>query len=401
MKPHVLLLAGLGLATIGAVGCRHERPAQSVMFGQPTVQTDADDYDLADIQAAGELIAVTLSGPDTYYEYRGQGFGIQFLMAEEFARRIGARLRMEIAPDTTALLACLTAGEADLIAFETFAQTDSMKDTPEGCLSCGPGWMVRKGSPLLALAIDKWYDTQTRQRLLAIEQARLNPKTKARRHPRPVMMNRQRGIISPYDELFIRYAAVVGWDWRLLAAQCYQESGFDARAVSWAGAKGLMQLMPATAARFGLPASNLFEAENNVAAASRYLAWLNNLFSDVGHPQERIRFVLAAYNGGEGHVRDAMSLALRDGRDATRWAEVQPYVLRLSEPRYYRDPLVRCGYLRGSETVDYVQQIQARWASYRGAARPAAMPPTLPPSASKPSKIKSRSAFELRDSVKE
>lgn len=388
----------LGLLLLVLCACRRERPAPSIMFGQPASQTAADDYDLPDIQAAGELIAVTLSGPDTYYEYRGQGFGIQFMMAESFARSVGARLRMEIAPDNAALVAKLLSGEADLVALDRDTLSDNkMAGDGKSLTVCGPGWLVRKGSPQLSEAVSRWYSPDTRQQLLAAEKARLQPKAQPRRRPRPVMMDRSHGVISPYDHLFRQYAATVGWDWRLLAAQCYQESGFDPRAVSWAGACGLLQLMPATAARFGLGTNQLYDAESNVATATRYLSYLNKLFADVGHPAERISFVLAAYNGGEGHVRDAMALARRDGRDATRWNVVEPYVVGLSEPRYYRDPLVRFGYLRGSETADYVRQIQSRWASYRGAAHPSPMISPLPSSSSRTSRVRDRSAFELHD----
>jgi membrane-bound lytic murein transglycosylase MltF len=74
------------------------------MFGPADDGAAGEAYDLSDVQAAGELIAVTLSGPDTYYEYRGQGFGLEFSLAQAFANSIGARLRMEMASDTAQLL---------------------------------------------------------------------------------------------------------------------------------------------------------------------------------------------------------------------------------------------------------------------------------------------------------
>lgn len=363
--------------------CHRDKHTPSVMFGQAEVEASAD-YDLADIQAAGELIAVTLSGPDTYYEYRGRGFGLQFEMAQAFARSIGTRLRMEMAPDTAELLHRLNAGEADLIALE---------------LDTATHWKVRSTSPELAAAICRWWKPDTRERFLAAEQARLQS---ARRAPatrllRPPMLSRASGIISSYDNLFIRHAATAGVDWRLMAAQCYQESAFNPRAVSWAGAQGLMQIMPGTAAHLGLDASDVFEPEKNVAAAARYLRELNASFADIPHPSERIRFVLAAYNGGVGHVRDAMALTAKNGNDSHRWADVDTYILRLAEPRYYRDPAVKNGYLRGTETSDYVRQILQRWNYYRGAAHPSAIIPSPANGkhASTPSRIRPRSDFEL------
>ena len=66
-----------------------------------------------------------------------------------------------------------------------------------------------------------------------------------------------------------------------------------------------------------------------------------------------------------------MSLAQKNGRDPHRWDEVSDYVLKLSTPEYYRDPVVKHGYMRGSETVNYVARIRNRWAQYRGFARAA------------------------------
>lgn len=207
------------------------------------------------------------------------------------------------------------------------------------------------------------------------------------------MLSRQKGIISQWDTYFIRYSSVIGWDWRLLAAQCYQESAFDHHAVSWAGAQGLMQLMPATAARMGLSLAQVFDPERNIDGAVRYLRLLLNEFSDIHNRQERINFVLAAYNGGVGHVRDAMALASKHGRNPQRWDDVDVFILHLSEPASYRDPVVKYGYLRGSETSGYVRQIMARWASYRGAA-PAHHSSGAPlPSSNKDSRVRSRSEF--------
>lgn len=376
------------------------------MFGQPEEVAAPAAYDLTDIQAAGELIAVTLSGPDTYYEYRGRGFGLEFEMAEAFARSIGTRLRMEMAADTATLLQRLANGEADLVAFQldsaavcqmTSASQDAVPSSSLN-LSLPSRWLVRSNSPELAAAISNWWKPDTREQFLLAEaqRRRSNSGRRTVRAIRPPMLSRSKGVISNYDDLFIRHAATAGVDWRLLAAQCYQESAFNPRAVSWAGAQGLMQIMPGTAAHLGLSAGEVFEPEKNIAAAARYLRELSSTFSDVGERRERLNFMLAAYNGGVGHVRDAMALAAKNGHDAHRWSNVEPYILGLSEPRYYRDPVVKNGYLRGSETYTYVRQIHERWAYYRGSARPSSTP--VVPAASRgsgTSRVRPRSEFGL------
>ena len=193
---------------------------------------------------------------------------------------------------------------------------------------------------------------------------------KVRRRIFSPMLDRKGGIISHYDGYFQQYSRDVRWDWRLMAAQCYQESTIDPQAVSFAGAKGLMQIMPGTADHLGVSRSKLYDPETNIAAAAKLIKELQQAFSDIGDNYERTNFVLASYNGGSFHIRDAMALAKRDGRNPHRWAEVAPYVLKLATPQYYNDPIVKYGYMRGSETVDYVRKIRERHAGYQGVKSP-------------------------------
>lgn len=366
------------VSTILFLSCKEESHKPSVMFGQADTQKEATAYDLEDIQASGELIAATLSSPETYYEYRGEGFGVEYEMAKSFASHIGARLRVEVVQDSVELMHKLTSGEADLVLTV-------------------PKWQIRPSSPQLTSALSAWWQDDLRERTQLAERQRLAPRNRIRRLSRPPMLSREKGIICSYDGLFQRYASVAGMDWRLMAAQCYQESAFDPKAVSWAGAQGLMQIMPGTAANLGLAASAVYEPAQNIAAAARYLAELQVTFSDIHERTERLCFVLAAYNGGASHVRDAMALAQQYGGNPHRWNDVDKYILLLSQPRYYRDPVVRAGYLRGSETSDYVRQIMARWSQYRGVAHPAPLVPQKE-NYKRNTRIRSREEF-LNDSI--
>ena len=184
-----------------------------------------------------------------------------------------------------------------------------------------------------------------------------------RSHPASPILNAAAGQISKYDHLIKRYAHEVGWDWRLLAAQAYQESGFDPQAISWMGAQGLMQLMPSTARSFGV--HNVFDPEQNLRGAAAFIKTLQQRYASVP-ADERINFILAAYNAGPGHVDDARSLAKKKGRNPDVWqGNVADIVLRMSDSSYYNDPVCRHGYFRGSETYNYVGNIQERWSVYR------------------------------------
>lgn len=313
------------------------------------------DFDLDEIQAGGELIVLTLSGPDTYYDYRGRQLGAQYMLARRFADRLGVRLRVDVCRDTTDMLQRLAAGDADLIAYPL--RHDSL------------GWVVGPDKDDLLRELKAWYRPKLMAEVKREERFLLSTRSVRRRVYSP-MLNRAGGVISHYDALFVRYCQPIRWDWRLMAAQCYQESTFDPRATSWAGARGLMQIMPSTADHLGLPRDRMYDPESSIAAAAKYIHELEAHFSQVRSQQERVCFVLASYNGGRHHIADAMALARRDGRNPHLWREVAPYVLKLSNPRYYRDPVVTSGYMRGSETVEYVSRIMQRWDTYRGVHTP-------------------------------
>jgi membrane-bound lytic murein transglycosylase F len=164
------------------------------------------------------------------------------------------------------------------------------------------------------------------------------------------------GRVSPYDDLFRQAARDTGLDWRLLAALSFQESRFDPTAVSWAGAHGLMQLLPSTA---GVSARALHDPDVNVPLGARHLRMLYDLYEDVPEP-ERLRFALAAYNCGQGHLDDARRLSSLLGKDPDVWeGSVRESLLLLRQPNFHR--MVRYGYVRGNETVAYVREVERRY----------------------------------------
>ncbi|MAC15809.1 MAG: ABC transporter substrate-binding protein [Alcanivorax sp.] len=167
--------------------------------------------------------------------------------------------------------------------------------------------------------------------------------------------------ISPYDELVKSEALKYGLDWRLITSQMYQESRFNPKARSFAGAQGLLQVMPRTGRQLGY--SNLTRPENGVAAGVAYMDWLEQRFPARLDLAEKLYFTLAAYNAGHGHVEDARRLAERLGKDPDKWfGNVEEAMLLLSRPEYARQ--ARYGYVRGAEPVKYVRQIKNRYLGY-------------------------------------
>ena len=173
-------------------------------------------------------------------------------------------------------------------------------------------------------------------------------------------------VISAYDNLIRNISEEEGHDWRLMSAIAYHESRFTPDITSRSGAKGLMQLMPATSRLMGVPPGKEQDPEESIKAAVKYIANMQRTFSKVTDKEEQAKFILAAYNCGIGHVTDAMALAEKYGRNRYLWEHhVAHYMLLKSNKEYYQDPVCKNGYLRGSDTYEFVREILARAELYK------------------------------------
>ena len=174
------------------------------------------------------------------------------------------------------------------------------------------------------------------------------------------------GQFSVYDNVIKKESQKYGLDWRLVASIIYQESRFSPDVQSWAGAVGLMQLMPETAQSFGVDTTRITSPRENIRGGLKFLEWLNNqLKEQVPDQEERLRFVLASYNVGLGHVLDAMRLAEKYGKNPQKWDDVSYYLLNKSKPKFFNDPVVKYGYCRGEEPYNYVNEILERYEHYK------------------------------------
>lgn len=231
-------------------------------------------------------------------------------------------------------------------------------------------WGVRCGADSLLDTINQWIEkfTQTRKYKLLYTKYFKN-KRSTENNFEGFMSTTNEGRISPFDDIIKDYAKGLHWDWRLLASLIYQESRFNPQAKSWAGAFGLMQLMPATAARFSV--DSLSSPAQQIQGGVRYLQWVNKqLKADVPDSAERIFFILASYNAGLGHVKDAIRLTKKYNRDPKIWKNnVEYFLFEKSNPKYYLDKVVKNGYLRGHETKNHVNQTIERYQHYKNLIR--------------------------------
>ncbi|RMD49583.1 MAG: lytic transglycosylase F, partial [Ignavibacteria bacterium] len=227
-------------------------------------------------------------------------------------------------------------------------------------------WAVRKSSPALLDTVNSWIKKMRRKsEYYVIYNKYYKNRVAYARRRRSDLFAMESGKISQYDDILKKYSVQLGWDWRILASQVYQESQFDPNAKSWAGAVGLMQLMPETAKHYGV--ENPRDPVQSLHAGLKYELWLDNFWKDyIEDKDERMKFVLASYNIGFGHILDAMKLAEKYGANPKIWFDnVEKYLLLKSKKKYYNDPVVRNGYCNGKETVKYVREIIDRFKHYR------------------------------------
>lgn len=258
---------------------------------------------------------------------------------------------------------------------------DNMKDSLWYVLPCGQGWCINYGHQDLQAVIDSVCatDSITGKPLFAhsLKQIRKVKRKNIKVKYRSAIGEK---CLSEYDDIFKKEAARYDWDWRMLAAISFCESQFNTYAESGRGAKGLMQMMPATASRFGMEVDeDINDPEKSVEVACRYLKYLeraltNKVLTTVypelenaskATPEQRqilqgnlLAMILASYNAGMGHVYDAIMLADALGYNPAVWSNnVETCLSFKTDPKYYKMPVVQSGKFNSGHTLAYVNNV--------------------------------------------
>jgi len=436
------------------------------------IQERKKQIDLPQIHVQGELRALTLYSPTSYFIYREKEMGYEYELCSLLANDLGLHLKMVVAPNLATMVQMLERGEGDMIAYnmpitiekkgrllycgrevlthqvlvqqnkpeadrirsvtgligktvvvhkngtyynrleslnqelgggikiEAIPQDSFTVEELIGQVAMGridytianndialfnstffkniniglsisfsqrSSWVVRKTSPKLGNAIHRWFkENRYTDRYQEVSQRYFFSGKNSSTMVSTALYPGKNGQLSIYDLLFKKYSAEIGWDWRMLASIAYQESNFDASAVNWIGASGLMQIMPKTAHSVGVSRDSLFKPDQNVLAASRLLKIYEKNFAMISNDEQRIKMTLAAYNCGLGHITDARALTRKYGRNPFIWENnVRTFILLKSRPEYYEDRVCRSGYLRGTETVAFVSEVWDRFMEYK------------------------------------
>jgi membrane-bound lytic murein transglycosylase F len=252
----------------------------------------------------------------------------------------------------------LTLADSHIVAIEN-SWHNEIQDTLKLTTEQGHRWILRQTDKQLQQALNKFIKKQYKGLFYNVTYNKYFKNSRNLFDIKGKLDNNK--AISDYDDLIKTIAQKYNFDWRLISAQVNKESRFNPKARSWAGARGLLQVMPRTAREVGI--KHLEKPENGLRAGMKYMDWIYRQLSDDLPVKDRMWFTLAAYNAGLGHLKDARRLAVQKGYNPNRWFDnVEKAFLLLSQKKYAKK--ARYGYVRGIEPVTYVRTIQALYELY-------------------------------------
>ena len=263
------------------------------------------------------------------------GAELEEALVQKFTGDHGLNTTLSVAAEGANYLDSLLDGSADLVVM---TQADSLPESlaatrpfPDGTV-----WVLRKEDSHALMLMNRWIGELS-------SETRFHQLQRDYQKGKPVSLT----TISSYDPLVRKYAAAIGWDWRLLSAIIFRESRFHPDANSHRGAVGLMQIR---SSRYS--ADTLLIPSVNLSVGTTYLKRLQNMFSPVAaDTTECIKFTLAAYNAGEGRILQTIQTAREKGVDATRWDSVQKVIPDV--PGF-----------KGTQTIVYVEDVLNIYAFY-------------------------------------
>ncbi|MBO7562207.1 MAG: transglycosylase SLT domain-containing protein [Bacteroidales bacterium] len=195
------------------------------------------------------------------------------------------------------------------------------------------------------------------------EYKRLYAKLHKRENSQVYALPMTRYSISPFDDLAKKYAATIGWDWRLLSALMYKESGFNMGVVSSMGAVGLMQVLQSVANSMGV--ENIYDPEQNISAGTKILGKLYKKYLASGLDEENaILFTLASYNAGEGRIQQCRKVAKAEGKNPDVWEDVKSVIPLMAEG-YDHNGVKVSPFRGGAQTMNYPDRVMGQYEIYK------------------------------------
>lgn len=301
------------------------------------------------------------------YLKRGQTKGFHYDLLKEFSEyeKCNSIIKPDFMED---YWSDLMSGKTDILVINS--QTETIPDEYQADLISSTPlnesedvWVVKKSRYDLMLHLNEWFSYFQQ----SVKYSHL-VNSYYKRYNYIALTPGSSGVrISPFDKLIKKYSDKIGWDWRLVASLIYQESGFDIKAKSRRGAHGLMQIQTTVAEKSGV--TDIFDVEQNIKAGTQLLKRLEKMYKTSNIDSVNLyKFVLAAYNAGEGRINDLIAYAKYKGINYTQWDSIKQ-AIPLMKRDEIPDGIIKFGKFKGGETINHVEQIITRYEEYKGLVR--------------------------------
>lgn len=299
-----------------------------------------------------DKIKATIAMPNDMYSSKGLKAGINYEMLKAFAQEHDFQLDAIAAKKGENWVDSLRLGATDIVIMN-YDEQQNYDGLRLSIIVDNVVWAVNASKIGEQKEINQWLNSYTNDK----EYINLRHRFFRAYEPmKRVARNDVSRQLTPYDALIKKYAAQLGWDWRLLAALIYQESKFSINGFSRVGCGGLMQVRPSTAKVYGI--DNLLDPESNIIAGTSFLKRLSNLYKNENMDSlEKIKFTLAAYNAGEGRIADCRNYAASKQVDSCKWDEIVKIIPDMRDDKILQEDTVKLGKFKGYETINYVDRI--------------------------------------------
>jgi len=302
--------------------------------------------DVEDLEGLSMMVGDDTSYADTLKKLKEDGFDINYTTTSEYS--------------TEELLSMVANHEIDCTIADSNIYSLNLKFFPEIALAFyisgreQLAWLLPKDAKKLEADMYAWLnDFNQKGKMTQLKDHYYSYVLFFDYYNTKMFYKRLKSRLPKYKKYFQEASKRFGIPWTLLASVSYQESHWNPKAKSFTGVRGLMMLTRNTAKLLGV--KNRLDPKQSIIGGTRHLNQMMKFVPKEVEGENRLKYALAAYNIGMGHIKDAQKLAKKLGLNPNVWSDLKIVLPLLSQKRYYRT--LKYGYARGAEPVKYVEAI--------------------------------------------
>lgn len=302
--------------------------------------------DVEDLAGLSIIVGEETSYSETIKSLQNDGFDINMTLSSEYS--------------TEELLSKVSAHEIDCTIADSNIYALNLRYFPEIALAFSISgreqlaWILPKNSEKLEKDMYSWLNSFNQQgKMLQLKDHYYSYVLFFDYYNTKMFYKRIRSRLPKFKKYFQEAATRFSIPWTLLASMSYQESHWNPSAKSFTGVRGLMMLTLSTAKQLGV--TNRLDPKQSITGGTKHIKQMLKRVPKEVEGENRLKFALAAYNIGLGHVKDAQKLAVKLGLNKNVWSDLKIVLPLLSKKKYYRT--LKYGYARGGEPVKYVEAI--------------------------------------------